>query len=111
MDISRTEQRVLHLLAQGGRIEIEKNEKKRIASVKCLTREGWHYPGVDLDLFRKLKRKKAVSSSGGGPYRITGAGSSSSAPSSTTGRSQVPPAGIPAGGFLSDQIKPWRYRP
>jgi uncharacterized protein YjhX (UPF0386 family) len=68
MDISRTEQRILHLLAQGGRIEIEKNQKKRIASVKCLTRDGWHYPGVDLDLFRKLKRKKAVSSSGGGPY-------------------------------------------
>ena len=71
MDISRIEQRILHLLAQGGRIEIEKNDKKRIASVKCLTRDGWHYPGVDLDLFRKLKRKKAVSSSGGGPYRIT----------------------------------------
>jgi uncharacterized protein YjhX (UPF0386 family) len=63
MDISRIEQRILHLLAQGGRIGIEKNEKKRIASVKCLTRDGWHYPGVDLDLFRKLKRKKAVSSS------------------------------------------------
>jgi uncharacterized protein YjhX (UPF0386 family) len=71
MDISRTEQRILHLLAQGGRIEIEKNQKKRIASVKCLTRDGWHYPGVDLDLFRKLKRKKAVSSTDGGPYRIT----------------------------------------
>jgi uncharacterized protein len=71
MDISRTEQRILHLLAQGGRIEIEKNEKKRIASVKCLTRDGWHYPEVDLDMFRKLKRKKAVSSSDGGPYRIT----------------------------------------
>ena len=52
MDISRTEQRILHLLAQGGRIQIEKNQKKRIASVKCLTRDGWHYPGVDLDLFR-----------------------------------------------------------
>ncbi|MBZ9683774.1 MULTISPECIES: YjhX family toxin [unclassified Mesorhizobium] len=71
MDTSRIEQRILHLLAQGGRIEIERNDKKRIASVKCLTRDGWHYPGVDLDLFRKLKRKKAVSSSGGGPYRIT----------------------------------------
>lgn len=26
---------------------------------------------VEIDLFRKLKRKKAVWSSGGGPYRIT----------------------------------------
>ena len=50
MDISRTEQRILHLLAQGGRIEIEKNQKKRIASVKCLTRDGWHYRGVDVDV-------------------------------------------------------------
>jgi uncharacterized protein len=70
MDISRLEQRVLHLLAQGGRIEIEK-ENKRIAEVVCLTRDGWRYPGVDLDLFRKLRRRKAVSSADGGPYRIT----------------------------------------
>lgn len=70
MDISRNEQRILHLLAQGGRIEVEK-ERKRIAAVACLTRDGWHYPGLDLELFRKLRRKKAVASSGGGPYRIT----------------------------------------
>jgi len=71
MDISRNEQRVLHLLAQGGRIEVEKNARRRISGVKCLTRDGWHYPGVDLTLFRKLKRKRAVSSSEGGAYRIT----------------------------------------
>ena len=71
MDISRTEQRILHLLAQGGCIEIEKSESKKIASVRCLTRDGWRYPGFGLDLFRKLKRKKAVASMGGGPYRIT----------------------------------------
>ncbi len=70
MDISRTEQRILHMLAQGGRIEIEKNDKK-IEAVRCLTRDGWHYPGMDIGLFRKLKRKKAVASSAGGPYRIT----------------------------------------
>jgi uncharacterized protein YjhX (UPF0386 family) len=71
MDISRAEQRILHLLAQGGRIEIEKNDKSKIEAAICLTRDGWRYPGFDLDLFRKLKRKKAVSSSDGGPYRIT----------------------------------------
>ena len=71
MDISRTEQRVLHLLAQGGRLEIRKDERKKIASVECLTRDGWRYAGVDLELFRKLKRKRAVASSEGGPYRIT----------------------------------------
>ena len=71
MDISRTEQRILHLLAQGGRIEIEKDGRKRIAQAHCLTRDGWRYPGFDLELFRKLKRKRAVSSLQGGPYRIT----------------------------------------
>ncbi|MEJ6783118.1 YjhX family toxin [Aminobacter sp. Piv2-1] len=71
MDISRTEQRILHMLAQGGRIEIEKNEHRKVEAVICLTRDGWLYPGFDLELFRKLKRKKAVASSNGGPYRIT----------------------------------------
>ena len=71
MDISRTEQRVLHLLAQGGRIEVKKNERKRIVLVECLTRDGWRYPGVDLELFSKLKRKRAVASRESGPYRIT----------------------------------------
>jgi uncharacterized protein YjhX (UPF0386 family) len=45
--------------------------RKRIAEITCLTRDGWRYPGVDLNLFRKLRRKKAVSSCEGGPYRIT----------------------------------------
>ena len=70
MDISRSEQRVLHLLAQGGRIEIEK-DGRHVIEVACLTRDGWRYPGVDLPLFRKLKRRRAVASAGGGPYRIT----------------------------------------
>lgn len=70
MDISRAEQRILHLLAQGGRIEVEKTEKK-IDAVRAFTREGWRLPGVDLILFRKLKRKGAIASSGGGPYRVT----------------------------------------
>ena len=71
MDISRSEQRVLHLLAQGGRIAIEKDERKRVVAVECLTRDGWRYAGVDVALFRKLKKKRAVASQGGGPYRIT----------------------------------------
>ncbi len=70
MDISRDEQRILHLMAQGGRIEIIRSDGK-IESAKCYTRDGWIYPGFDLMMFRKLKRKKAISSSGGKPYRIT----------------------------------------
>lgn len=71
MDISRGEQRILHLLAQGGRIEVKKNEHRKIASVECLTREGWRFLEIDLELFRKLKRKRAVASSQGQAYRIT----------------------------------------
>lgn len=71
MDISRAEQRILHLLAQGGQIELKKDEKRRIAEIRCYTRDGWRYPGLDVPLFRKLQRKKAVASSEGGPYRIT----------------------------------------
>jgi uncharacterized protein YjhX (UPF0386 family) len=71
MDISRTEQRILHLLAQGGRIEISRNDRKKIEAARCFTRDGWLYPGFDLDLFRKLKRLRAIKKSAGQPYRIT----------------------------------------
>ncbi|MGO8477505.1 YjhX family toxin, partial [Rhizobium ruizarguesonis] len=55
MDISRTEQRILHLMAQCGRIEITRDDDRKIEAVSCFTRDGWLYPGVDLDLFRRLK--------------------------------------------------------
>jgi len=71
MDISRAEQRILHILAQGGRIQIEKDEKGRIVELSCITRDGWRFPGFDLALFRKVKRKRAIASVNGGPYRIT----------------------------------------
>ncbi len=70
MDISRAEQRILHLMAQGGRIEITRDNRK-IEMVSCFTRDGWVYPGFGLELFRKLKRLKAIKSSAGEPYRIT----------------------------------------
>lgn len=74
MNISRIEQCILHLLAQGGRIDIEKDDNNKIEAVTCITRDGWQYPDFDLELFRKLKRRKAVASSQGGPYRITRVG-------------------------------------
>lgn len=71
MNITRAEQRILHLLAQGGWIELEKDEHGRIASAHCHTRDNWRFAAFDLSLFRKLKRRNAVASRGGGPYRIT----------------------------------------
>ncbi|CAN7266223.1 YjhX family toxin [Neorhizobium sp. LjRoot104] len=71
MDISRAEQRILHLLAQGGRIEITRDDNRKIEKLQLVTREGWAFSGLDLVTFRKLKQKKAIRSQGGRPYRIT----------------------------------------
>ncbi|MGK9053191.1 YjhX family toxin [Neorhizobium petrolearium] len=71
MDISRAEQRILHLLAQGGRIEITRDENRKIEKLQLFTREGWVFSALDLLTFRKLKQKKAIKSQGGKPYRIT----------------------------------------
>lgn len=71
MNITRAEQRILHLLAQGGWIELERDELGRVEAAHCHTRDNWRFAGFDIELFRKLKRRRAISSSQGGPYRIT----------------------------------------
>ncbi len=70
MDISRAEQRILHLLAQGGRIEKHTDDENGLI-YECFTRDGWRYPQLDTHLFRKLKRKRAIASRNGRPYQIT----------------------------------------
>lgn len=72
MDISRAEQRILHLMAQGGWIEIIRDDNsKKITEISCFTREGWRFPDLSVMLFRKLKSKRAIASSNSKPYRIT----------------------------------------
>ena len=71
MDISRGEQRILHLLALGGRIIVEKDEDGRPLKFECFTRNGWIFPGLNPKLFRKLKRRRCIASSKSGPYQIT----------------------------------------
>nr|CAD6607262.1 hypothetical protein RKHAN_02005 [Rhizobium sp. Khangiran2] len=71
MDISRAEQRILHLLAQGGRIELVRDDNRKVEKLQLFTREGWMFSGLDIVTFRKLKQKKAIRSTGGMPYRIT----------------------------------------
>jgi uncharacterized protein YjhX (UPF0386 family) len=71
MDISRSEQRILHLLAQGGQVRPLKDSRGRITGADCFTRDGWKLSAFDLALFRKLKRRRAIASAGGEPYRIT----------------------------------------
>lgn len=57
MDISREEQRVPHLSAQGGWIDVKHGDGAKIIEANCFTREGWRYSDVRLDLLRKLKRR------------------------------------------------------
>ena len=70
MDISRAEQRILHLLAQGGSIH-HRREDGHIVEALCITRQGACLSGMSLALFARLKRRGYVASSGGGPYRIS----------------------------------------
>lgn len=74
MNISKAEQRTLHVLARGGAILIEKDDNGKIIEVNCATREGWTLADCTFEVFRKLRRKRLIASSGGGPYRITRTG-------------------------------------
>ena len=71
MDISRDEQRVLHALAQGGRIALLKDQAGKVTGLEFFNREGWLMSNCSLMLFKKLKAKRAIRSQGGQPYRIT----------------------------------------
>ena len=71
MNISKSQQRTLHALAQGGRILLERDDKGGLIAAECLTHTGWVLPDCTLDVFKALKRRRLVTSRGGGPYRIT----------------------------------------
>lgn len=70
MNISKREQRVLHALAQGGRINFD----RFTTELYCFTRDGYVLADCDLPLFRRLKRRRLVASRNSGPYRITALG-------------------------------------
>jgi uncharacterized protein YjhX (UPF0386 family) len=71
MNISRSEQRVLHVLAQGGRIVHERSSRTRFSRIECFTRDGFVLCDCTLEVFAKLRRKHLIESRAGGPYGIS----------------------------------------
>lgn len=72
MNISKHEQRVLHALAQGGRIVHRRDEETgKIVEVDCFNREGWRLDDCSPGVFRKLRRRRLIYSLDGAPYRIS----------------------------------------
>ncbi len=71
MNISKLEQRLLHVLARGGRIRHTRDERGKVADVTCFTHDGLVLADLTPDLFARLRRRRMISSSGGEPYRIT----------------------------------------
>lgn len=74
MNISRSEQRVLHVLAQGGYIRHERGGNGRIIDVLCFTRDGHLLADCTPDVFAKLRRKRLIESRASSPYRISDRG-------------------------------------
>lgn len=71
MNISRNEQRALHVLALGSLILHERGNGPKIIAVTCVTREGMILTDCDLAVFNRLRRKGLIESRFGSPYRIS----------------------------------------
>jgi uncharacterized protein YjhX (UPF0386 family) len=71
MNISRHEQRVLHVLSQGGAIRYERKDNGKIRDIACITRDGHMLPDCTMHVFERLKKRRFIHSSNGKPYRVT----------------------------------------
>lgn len=71
MNISKREQRALHLLAQGGRIAHERDDHHKVKAAICFSRDGLALADFDLALFARLRARGFIASRAGAPYRIS----------------------------------------
>ncbi|WP_269714564.1 YjhX family toxin [Caulobacter sp. NIBR2454] len=71
MNISKPQQRTLHALAQGGRIQLVRDDRGAIIDAECLSHEGWRLGDCNLGVFKTLKKRGLIASHRGQPYRIT----------------------------------------
>ncbi|WP_420003772.1 YjhX family toxin [Arenibacterium sp. LLYu02] len=74
MNISKDEQRVLHALAQGGRILYERAKNGRVTEVTCVTRDGMILSNCTLEIFQRLRRRRFIESRFSSPYHISDKG-------------------------------------
>ena len=74
MNISKAEQRTLHVLAQGGRIVHTRDNRGKITQIVCYNRDGFVLVDCTMAVFMKLRTKRLISSKQGAPYRVTAKG-------------------------------------
>ncbi|MFG1404261.1 YjhX family toxin [Xanthobacter sediminis] len=77
MNISRNEQRALHVLALGGHILHERGDGSKITSATSAAREGMLRADFDLSIFNRLRRKRLIETRSGSPCRLSKRGLSS----------------------------------
>ena len=71
MNISKVEQRVLHVLAQGGAIHFERRQNGKVSDVTCYDRNNHILSDCTLTVFERLKKRRLIKSVNGKPYRVT----------------------------------------
>ena len=74
MNISKHEQRVRHVLAQGGAIQFARAPNGKVQENTCFTRDGLILADCTPTVLDRLRRRRLIRSQGGAPYRVTRAG-------------------------------------